>query len=168
MHRQRTTAHPTGVLSRTLDRRRVLQQGAVLGLSFPTLAARLGTSVPVSAQAAATPPDAPRYPPFNLPWQPGGDPYRWLENPDDPEVIAYLEAENAYTEAVMSPTGKLQEELYQELTGRIQQTDATVPTRWNGYLYYQRTEEGKDYAFICRKRESLEAPEEVLLDLSAI
>ena len=97
-----------------------------------------------------------------------GDPYRWLENSDDPEVIAYLEAENAYTAAMMIPTRGLQATLYEEITGRFKQTDTTLPTLWHGYLYYERTEEGKDYEIVCRKRGSMSAPEQVLLDLNAM
>jgi oligopeptidase B len=122
-----------------------------------------------AAQLEPAPPDAPRRPHiYTTPLGPDVDPYRWLEDPDDPEVIAYLEAENAYTEAIMAPTTELQEALYQELTSRIQQTDSGVPTPWRGYLYYTRTEEGKDYAIFCRRRDVPNAPEEILLDLNTI
>jgi oligopeptidase B len=83
-------------------------------------------------------------------------------------VIAYLEAENAYTEAVMAPSKDFQETLYQELIGRIQRTDTDVPFRMGDFYYYFRTEEGKDYGILCRKRGSLDAPEEILLDLNEI
>jgi oligopeptidase B len=96
------------------------------------------------------------------------DPYAWLRNRQDPDTIAYLEAENAYTEQVMAPTRELQEALYQEMLGRIQQTDMDVPIRRDGYYYYTRTEEGKEYEIYCRKRGSLEAPEEVLLDANLL
>ncbi|RPH55133.1 S9 family peptidase, partial [bacterium] len=92
------------------------------------------------------------------------DNYSWLREKENPEVVSYLEAENKYTEAVMKPTEALQETLYKEMLGRIQQTDLSVPQRENGYWYYSRTEEGKQYPIICRKKGSLEAPEEVILD----
>ena len=158
------------ILHGKLSRRQVARRAAALGIALPALAAMLrGSAARQEFATAPTPPDAPRRPAiFALPGGIDVDPYRWLENPDDPEVIAYLEAENAYTEAVMAPTEVLQKELYQELTGRIQQTDAGVPTPWRGYLYYIRSEEGKDYDIICRRRDAPDAPEEVLVDLNAI
>src|SRR5215212_4731014 len=106
-----------------LSRRRLVRRAAGFGLSLPALAS-VARQRPVAAQSAPVPPDAPRRPQiYAMPGGVGVDPYRWLENPDDPEVIAYLEAENAYTEAIMAPTSELQEALYQELTSRIQQTD---------------------------------------------
>jgi oligopeptidase B len=96
------------------------------------------------------------------------DPYAWLENPDDPEVIAYLRAENAFTETVMAPTTALRETLYAEIVGRVQRTDTKVPFRMGDDFYYVRTEDGRDYDILCRKRGSLDAPEEILLDLNAI
>ncbi|HZG53493.1 MAG TPA: hypothetical protein VEZ40_15280, partial [Pyrinomonadaceae bacterium] len=73
------------------------------------------------------------------------DDYFWLREKTDKEVISYLEAENAYTDAVMKGTEALQEKLYQEMLGRIKQTDANVPYRQDGYYYYSRTETGKQY-----------------------
>ncbi len=96
------------------------------------------------------------------------DDYFWLREKSNPEVIAYLEAENAYTDAMMKASGPFQEALYKEMLGRIKQTDLTVPYRLRGYYYYSRTEEGKQYPIQCRKRGSLEAPEEVLLDLNEL
>ena len=92
------------------------------------------------------------------------DPYAWLRNRHDPDTLAYLEAENAYTKSVMEPTADLQKTLYNEMLSRIQQTDVTVAIRRDGYFYYTRTEEGKQYAIYFRKQGSLEAPEEILLD----
>lgn len=151
--------------SHRVSRRRLVRQAAALGVGLPALG--MLRQRPAVAAETPTAPDAPIRPQiYALPGGLGVDPYSWLENPDDPEVIAYLDAENAYTEAVMAPTADLQEALYQELTGRIKQTDATVPTPWHGYFYYMRFEEGKDYAIICRKKGSLEAPEEILVDLN--
>lgn len=82
----------------------------------------------------------------------------------NPEVIRYLEAENAYTEAMMQPTEGLQSHLYQEMLGRIQETDLSVPYRKGDFYYYTRTEAGQAYPIHCRKQGSLDAPEDVLLD----
>jgi oligopeptidase B len=92
------------------------------------------------------------------------DNYFWLREKSNPEVIKYLEAENQYTNALMKPTEALQETLYKEMLGRIKQTDLSVPYRQGEYYYYTRTEEGKQYPYFCRKRGSLEAKEELLLD----
>lgn len=96
------------------------------------------------------------------------DHYAWLRNKESAEVIDYLKAENAYTEAVLLPTEALQEKLYQEMLGRILQTDLSVPYRLRGYSYFTRTEEGKQYPVRCRRRDITDAPEELLLDLNAL
>lgn len=96
------------------------------------------------------------------------DNYFWLRNRNNPEVIEYLEAENKYTEAMMKHTEKLQEQLYQELLGRIKETDLSVPEKIDAYYYYTRTEEGKQYPTYCRKKGNLEAEEEILLDQNAL
>ncbi|QSQ24737.1 S9 family peptidase [Pyxidicoccus parkwayensis] len=96
------------------------------------------------------------------------DEYAWLRNRSDPDVLAYLEAETAYAKSFMRAEAGLQERLYQELLGRIQQTSASVPYRKGDHLYYSRTEEGRPYAIHCRKRVEPEGPEEVLLDLNAL
>jgi oligopeptidase B len=96
------------------------------------------------------------------------DPYHWLRDRNNPDTIAYLGAENAYTASVMRPTEPLQEKLYREIVGRIQETDVTAAVRDGGYFYYTRTEEGKQYPVHCRKCGSMDAPEEVLLDGNAL
>src|SRR5229473_1210477 len=96
------------------------------------------------------------------------DHYAWLRHKENPEVIAYLKAENAYTNAILKPTEPFQEKLYQEMLGRILQTDLTVPYQLRGYLYFTRTEEGKQYAFHCRRRDAEGAAEELLLDLNLL
>lgn len=96
------------------------------------------------------------------------DDYFWLKEKTNPEVIKYLEAENAYTAAVLKPTEGLQETLYKEFLGRIKQTDVDVPVKDRGYWYYSRTEEGKQYPIYCRKKGTLDAAEEVLLDGNAL
>ncbi len=94
------------------------------------------------------------------------DPYYWLRERDNPQVLAYLHAENAYADAVMAHTRPLQERLFQELKERIKQTDQTVPYKLDDYLYYTRFEEGRDYPIYCRRRAAPEAPEEVMLDVN--
>jgi len=96
------------------------------------------------------------------------DHYAWLRQKENPEIIAYLEAENAYTDAVLRPTEGFQERLYQEMLGRIQQTDLTVPYRLRGYLYFTRTEEGKQYPLHFRRLEGEGSSEELLLDLNQL
>ncbi|MEZ5197823.1 MAG: S9 family peptidase [Bacteroidales bacterium] len=94
------------------------------------------------------------------------DEYFWLNERENPEVIAYLTAENEYTEAQMKDTKELQEELFDEMVGRIKQDDETVPYKYNGYYYYTRYEEGKEYPLYCRKKDNLESSEEVLLNVN--
>ncbi|MDW8353596.1 MAG: S9 family peptidase [Bryobacterales bacterium] len=96
------------------------------------------------------------------------DPYYWLRERDNPEVIKYLEAENEYTAAVMAQTQELQETLFREFKTRIKQTDMSVPFLRDGYYYYTRTEEGRNYPIYCRKKGSLDAPEEILLDVNQV
>jgi oligopeptidase B len=96
------------------------------------------------------------------------DHYAWLRERENPDVIAYLEAENAHTEQVMAHTKPLQEALYKEILGRIQETDLSVPVKRDDYFYYTRTEEGKAYGISCRKHRSLDAPEEILLDANVL
>jgi oligopeptidase B len=92
------------------------------------------------------------------------DEYYWLNQREDPEVIEYLRAENAYTDAVMKPAQGLRDTLYREMVGRLKPDDASVPYRENGYWYYTRYEKGKDYPLYCRRKGSLQAAETVLLD----
>ena len=96
------------------------------------------------------------------------DDYAWLREKSNPEVVKYLEDENAYTEGLMAPFKALQEALYTEMLGRIKQTDLSVPSRIGEYFYYSRTEEGKQYPYMCRRKGNMEAPEEILLDLNAL
>jgi oligopeptidase B len=105
------------------------------------------------------------------------DDYYWMKltdeqkNADIPDeqtqkVIDYLEAENAYRESVMANTNDLQETLYQEIIGRIKQTDESVPYFDNGYWYYTRYEEGKEYPIYCRKKGSMEAEEQIMVNVN--
>jgi oligopeptidase B len=92
------------------------------------------------------------------------DDYFWLREKTNPAVMEHLQAENAYAEGLMQPTAQLQEKLYNEMLSHIKQTDTNVPYRWGNYFYYTRTEEGKQYPIYCRKRGTLEAAEEIVLD----
>ena len=94
------------------------------------------------------------------------DNYYWLNQREDPEVISYLEEENAYREEVMAHLEEYQDKLFEELKGRIKQTDMSVPYKDNGYYYFTRYEEGKEYPIYSRKKGSLDADEEVMLDLN--
>jgi oligopeptidase B len=101
---------------------------------------------------------------------PGGlvrqDEYYWLRDDTrkNAEMLAYLKAENDYADALLAPLKPLQEKLYSEIVGRIKQDDASVPYRKRGYLYYSRFEAGQDYPVIARRRGSMSAPEQMLLD----
>ncbi|HEX8581008.1 MAG TPA: S9 family peptidase, partial [Acidimicrobiales bacterium] len=79
------------------------------------------------------------------------DDFHWLRDRDDPEVIAYLEAENAYTEAVLAPTSALRDELFEAIRRRTQETDVSVPVRKGPWWYYTRTYEGLQYGVHCRR-----------------
>ena len=92
------------------------------------------------------------------------DDYYWLKDRDNPEVLAYLQAENEYANALRSHTRDLERTLFEEIKGRIQQTDLSVPFKLGDYLYYTRYDEGKEYALYCRKKGSLTSPEEMMLD----
>ena len=94
------------------------------------------------------------------------DDYYWLRDDErsDPEVLAYLEAENAYFEEVMKPTGAMQETLYEEMVGRLDPDESSVPYEKDGWWYYNRYEPGKDYAIYARRKSSMEAAEEILVD----
>jgi oligopeptidase B len=96
------------------------------------------------------------------------DNYSWMREKGSPAVVAHLEAENAYTAARMKHTEPLQETLYKEMLGRIKETDAAVPYFKDGYWNYTRTEQGKDYPIACRKKGSLDAPEEIVLDQNVL
>jgi len=96
------------------------------------------------------------------------DPYYWLRDKHDPEVIAYLEAENAYSDAVMAGAGELQERLYHEIVGRVQETDSSAATLFKGWWTYTRTVEGLDYEIYCRRRGTMDAAEEVILDANEL
>jgi len=96
------------------------------------------------------------------------DDYFWLRDREDPQVLNYLRAESDYLEEVMQHTRPLQERLFEEMKGRIKETDQSAPEPDGEFLYYTRTEQGRQYPIYCRKRGSLEAAEEILLDHNAL
>ena len=98
------------------------------------------------------------------------DPYYWLRDDtrQDPQMLAYLAAENAYADRVLAPTKALQDTLYEEIVGRIKQDDSSVPYEKRGYLYYTRFDTGADYPILARRKGAMSAPEEVLLDQPAM
>lgn len=96
------------------------------------------------------------------------DDFFWLREKENPEVIKYLEQENAYTEAVLAPARELRTALYREMVGRIQEDDTSAAVPFRGYLYYTRTEKDRQYPIYCRKPSAAGAAEEILLDLNAM
>lgn len=94
------------------------------------------------------------------------DPYFWLNDRENPEVIAYLEAENAYAEQSLAHTKSLQDKLFKEMKGRLKEDDMNVPYFENGYWYYNRFESGQDYPIYCRKKGTLEAAEEIMFNVN--
>jgi oligopeptidase B len=96
------------------------------------------------------------------------DDYFWLRDKANPEVAAHLEAENAYTQEVLKPSEAFRETLYKEILGHLKETDLSVPYKNGDYFYYSRTEAGKQYPILCRKQGSLEAPEQITLDVNAL
>ncbi|HNS30703.1 MAG TPA: S9 family peptidase [Tenuifilaceae bacterium] len=96
------------------------------------------------------------------------DPYYWMNERDADEVLAYLNAENAYAKKILKSTEGLQEKLFNEIKARIKEQDESVPYFENGYFYYTRYEEGKEYPIYCRKKETLDAAEEIMLDVNEL
>lgn len=96
------------------------------------------------------------------------DNYYWLRERENPEVIKYLKVENDYTKTVMAHTEGLEQVLFEEIKGRVKQTDMSVPYKLDDYYYYTRYEEGKEYPVYCRKKASLESTEELMIDGNAL
>jgi len=96
------------------------------------------------------------------------DDYKWLREKSNPEVAQYLQAENAYADAVMKPTEALQTKLYEEMVSHIKETDVDVPYKQDGYFYYARWEQGKQYQIFARKKASLDAAEEITVDVNQL
>jgi oligopeptidase B len=133
------------------------------------VAAAIAAMVPayVYAQTAPIPPVAAQKPYTVKGPKERNDPYYWLRDDSrkDPQMLAYLNAENAYADSVLAATKPLQEKLFTEFVRRIKQDDSSVPARQRGYYYYTRFETGGDYPVIARKQGSVEAPEQVLLNV---
>ncbi len=116
-----------------------------------------------------TPPDAnPKDKELSIHGDTRLDPYYWLNDREDPEVIQYLEDENSYTRAVLKSTEKMQKQLFKEMKGRIKEDDSSVPYLLNDYWYIRRYEKGKDYPIFTRKHKTLDAAEEILLDVNEL
>ena len=96
------------------------------------------------------------------------DNYYWLKDKNNPKVIEYLKAENAYTDSVMASTTALQQTIFDEIVGRMKEDDESYPSFKDGYYYYSRTEKGKQYRTYCRRKGSMEAPEEIIFDVNAM
>ena len=138
-------------------------------MSLRLVAVMCALAIPIEAASPQDPPVARQIPKVDtLHGEVRVDDYFWLREKTNPEVTAYLEAENAYTTQQMKHTEALQDKLYQEMLGRIKETDLSVPVFDTGWWYYNRTEKGKNYPIFCRKRGSLSAPEEVYLDQNAL
>jgi oligopeptidase B len=134
------------------------------------VAAFAAVSALAQAQVAPTPPVAAQKPHVVKGPQDRNDPYYWLRDDSrkNPEMLAYLNAENAFADAVLAPAKPLQDKLFKEIVGRIKQDDSTVPFRQRGFYYYTRFETGADYPVVARKAGSLQAKEEVILDQPAM
>ena len=96
------------------------------------------------------------------------DDYYWLKDRDNPDVIAYLKAENEYSDRIMAHTKPLEEKIFEEIKSRIAQTDMSVPYKRDGYFYYTRYEQGKEYPIFARRKGSLDQPEEIMLDANVL
>jgi oligopeptidase B len=133
----------------------------------------LSLPLPFTTQAAlseaAAPPVAPKKPRvMTKHGERRVDCYAWLRDKEDPAVESYLDEENRYAEAVMKPLDGFRETLYEEILGRIKETDESVPYRRRGYWYYQREVEGMQYPIFCRRKGTMQAPEEVILDVNVL
>jgi oligopeptidase B len=143
---------------------------AVVALLLGGCAASAPTVTPAPTSALAPPVVARRPHPMTIHGDTRVDDYYWLRDDTrrDPDMLAFLAGENAYADSVLAHTHPLQEKLYAELVGRVQQDDSTVPYEKNGFWYYTRYESGKEYPIVARRQGSLESPEEVLLDANQL
>src|SRR5438477_9735216 len=145
--------------------RRVVPLLVLFSVSFPTLTLEAADA----PSAPSAPPVAKQTPKVTeINGHELVDNYFWLRDKKNPDVKAYLDAENAYTEGVMKFTEPLQKKLYGELLSRIKETDVDVPYKYGGYFYYARTEAGKQYPIRCRRKGSMESREEIVLDVNEL
>ena len=130
----------------------------------------VAASAVAQAQSAPTPPVAAQKPYTVKGPQERADPYYWLRDDSrkNPQMLAYLAAENAYADAVLAPTKPVQEKLFNEIVSRIKQDDSSAPVHDRGYWYYTRFETGQDYPILARKLGMLKAKEQVMLDEPAM
>lgn len=136
---------------------------------IPLIALLVATALPAGAQTPSDPPMAKKQPvDLTTHGITRSDPYYWLREREDPEVIAYLNAENAFTAEQMAHLQGLEGHLFEEMVGRIKQDDSSVPYRDNGYWYYTRYEEGQEYPIYARKKGSLDAEEQILLNVNEL
>ncbi|HEX5183296.1 MAG TPA: S9 family peptidase [Allosphingosinicella sp.] len=140
--------------------------------AFPTALAFAAIPAALLAQALPSPPTVPQRP-HAVKGADGlvrDDPYYWLRDDSrkNPEMLAYLKSENDYADASLAPLKPLQDKLYDEFVGRLKQDDSSVPYRQRGYFYYTRFETGQDYPVLARRKGSMDAPEEVMLDEPAM
>ena len=142
----------------------------MFGAALAAASGLAGFSAGALAQSAPVPPVAAQKPHVVKGPVDRNDPYYWLRDDTrkNPEMLAYLNAENAYADAVLAPTKPLQDKLYSEFIGRIKQDDSSVPVRERGYFYYTRFNVGQDYPIVARKLGSLKAKEQVMLDEPAM
>ena len=167
-------ACPTPLRSRAFHAFFLPALACIMGLSLSGGALAAAAPVPTSMTPAVTDPAAPLKPPVaathpHLVKSPSGDrpdPYYWLRDDTrkSPEVLAYLNAENAYYEASTAHTRGLQDTLYKEIVARIKEDDSSVPVLDHGYWYGTRYVPGQQHPLIVRHKETLDAPEEILLD----
>ena len=123
------------------------------------------TARPGGVEALQPPAAAQRPHPVTAPHGPTRtDPFYWLRDREDPEVLAYLRAENDYADAAMGHTAELQQRLFEEFRARTRENDESVPYRLGSYWYYSRHEEGKEHPIYARRKGSMDAPEEIILD----
>ena len=137
---------------------------------FVVAAALAAVAGLAQAQSAPTPPVAAQNPHVVKGPQDRNDPYYWLRDDSrkNPEMLAYLKAENAYADAVLAPTKPLQDKLFKDIVGHIKEDDSSVPVHDRGYWYFTRFETGQDYPVVARKLGTLEAKEQVMLDEPAM
>jgi oligopeptidase B len=135
----------------------------------PTTLVTANDTPAVRGTGPVQPPIARRIPaPTVIHGQTLADDYAWMRDKSSPEVIAHLNAENAYTEAIMAPTKELQADLYVEMLSHIKETDESVPYPDRGWLYWTRTIEGSQYPIYCRRNQAPGSPEEILLDVNQL
>src|SRR5438270_4652548 len=133
---------------------------------FAAALAALAGAAYAQSSPAPTPPTVPTRPYMVKGPVERDDPYYWLRDDSrkDPQLLSYLAAENSYADAVLAPTKPLQDRLFGEIVSHIKEDDSSAPYRKRGYYYYNRNETGQEYPIVARKRGSLAAPEQVMLN----